>query len=353
MKNLTFVILFSVSCVWLFGQNKAFVSFSPDSIKIGEKVTLFINLVLEEGLSLDQFDLTQIALEKIPEQKSLTAGDKLIGDFEILNSKSWQDVNSNGIVEKNELLWTPNVTGKGTAYQNEFLLQSWDFGTFTLPRMKFPLTNGETITSDESSLIVLANMLDPSQLDSVGMAPLKPIIPENYLLGDYLKNILPIALPVLALLVFWYFIQRTKLQRAKKKQALDEPEVVIPAHEIALERLKGLEQKELWQKGEIKVYQSEITHIIREYLENRYQILALESTTSEISHQMQSLGFDNTMKLKLQNILQMADLVKFAKAKPPADIHAQFMKEAYAFVENTKQIKALSPEIEKTSEEEE
>ena len=320
---------------------------------MGESVTMFINLVLEEGVELNEFDLSQIALEKIPEQKSLNPGEMLIGDFEVISSKSWQDVNTNGTIEKNELLWKAKVTGNGVAYQNEIVLQSWDFGVFKLPRMKFPLSNGETVTSEENTLLVTANMLDPSQLDSVGMAPLKPIIPENYLFGDYLKMILPVAVPVLALLLFWYFIQRTKLKRAKKKLALEEPEPIVPAHEIALVRLKALEEKELWQKGEIKAYQSEITHIIREYLENRYQILALESTTSEIAQQLQTLGFNEPLKAKLQHILQMADLVKFAKAKPPADIHARFMEEAYNFVEQTKLIESSIADAEKTSEEEE
>lgn len=53
-------------------------------------------------------------------------------------------------------------------------------------------------------------------------------------------------------------------------------------HELALQKLVALQQQKLWQKGDVKPYQSELTFIIREYLENRFNIQALESTTDEI-----------------------------------------------------------------------
>ena len=97
-----------------------------------------------------------------------------------------------------------------------------------------------------------------------------------------------------------------------------------------------LKAEKLWQQGQVKTYQSRLTHIIREYLENRYNIPALESTTDEILHYLKKVDFDNQWKDKLQNILQIADLVKFAKAKPPVDFHDQVLKEAEDFVIATK-----------------
>ena len=100
---------------------------------------------------------------------------------------------------------------------------------------------------------------------------------------------------------------------------------------MALKKLNTLEDKELWQKGEVKEYQSELTFIIREYLEKRFHVNALEMTTDEIMRAVpEEVNPDN-----LKNILQIADMVKFAKANPPADIHSRFMDMAYELVRST------------------
>ena len=92
-----------------------------------------------------------------------------------------------------------------------------------------------------------------------------------------------------------------------------------------------------------------MTYIIREYLENRYEIPALESTTDEILRSLKDVDFDESWKHKLQNILQVADLVKFAKAKPPADFHNKVLQEAEDFVIATK-VKPIIVESEKADE---
>lgn len=105
---------------------------------------------------------------------------------------------------------------------------------------------------------------------------------------------------------------------------------------MALQKLAHLGDEKLWQKGEVKKYQSELTYIIREYLEGRYSIAALESTTSEIIGQLKSTLTDPSHQSSLQRILQVADLVKFAKAKPEEEVHASFLEEAEGFVHATK-----------------
>ena len=60
------------------------------------------------------------------------------------------------------------------------------------------------------------------------------------------------------------------------------------------------------------------------------------STTDEILRSLKNVDFDSSWKNKLQNILQVADLVKFAKAKPPPDFHDKVLHEAEDFVIATK-----------------
>ncbi len=109
-----------------------------------------------------------------------------------------------------------------------------------------------------------------------------------------------------------------------------------PAHEIALEKLRVLEDKKLWQKGEVKTYYSELSEAMREYIELRYNIPALESTTKEIMTRIGITGITQKQREDLQRMLQTADLVKFAKYAPMPDEHAKAMTTAYDLVNATK-----------------
>lgn len=122
----------------------------------------------------------------------------------------------------------------------------------------------------------------------------------------------------------------------KVEEIKTETRVIIPSHVEALKSLETLKQKQLWQKGEIKAFQTELTFTIRQYLEKRFKINALESTTDEISRTLKKQSFSLQHENDLREILQIADMVKFAKAKPADEIHESFLDKAKAFVEETK-----------------
>ena len=107
-------------------------------------------------------------------------------------------------------------------------------------------------------------------------------------------------------------------------------------HELALQQLETLKNQELLQKGDVKGYHSALTFIVREYLEKRYGILPLEQTTDEILAQLRKGDFDFSLSQKLGEVLQTADLVKFAKAQPTAEFHETAMATARAFILETK-----------------
>ncbi len=107
-----------------------------------------------------------------------------------------------------------------------------------------------------------------------------------------------------------------------------------PAHEVALQRLAQLEAKELWQKGEIKAYQSELTYVLRAYLEDRFSLQALEATTAEICQDFKKHGLDEDGRMR--TVMETADMVKFAKAMPPQNVHAEALDAVRHFVEETR-----------------
>ena len=111
------------------------------------------------------------------------------------------------------------------------------------------------------------------------------------------------------------------------------------AHEKALRLLKELEARQLWQSGRIKEYYSELSDIVRIYLEERFSIPAMEQTTDELLALLKKQNDSRTELRKarpeLKLILRTADLAKFAKANPLPDEHSACMAAALQMVQLT------------------
>ena len=117
-------------------------------------------------------------------------------------------------------------------------------------------------------------------------------------------------------------------------------QATVGAHEIALEALKKTEEEKLWQQGFFKKYHSMVSEIIRTYIEQRFAIQALEYTTDETLEQLRGNLINDEAKEKLRSLLQLADMVKFAKLQPIAPENEQAISNAYDFVALTKPVTA-------------
>ena len=189
-----------------------------------------------------------------------------LGGFEILERS--------GIQEENLEEQKVNIQ------QQTFLLTRFDSGEFRIPALDIYYQVG----SDTSRKATFTNAF-PITVHTVAVdttADIKPIkeIREEPLT---LNEILPYAIAgfvILAIAIFtvWYVRRRPK----KEPEVIVKPKPQIPAHEIAMRKLAQLEEKRLWQKDMVKEYYSELTEVLREYMEVRFDIMALESTTDEI-----------------------------------------------------------------------
>ena len=129
-------------------------------------------------------------------------------------------------------------------------------------------------------------------------------------------------------------IYRRRITAKEKIKPVD----LRPAHIIALEALDELLKKNLWQQGDIKLFYSELSDIVRHYIELRYVVPALELTSDELldTTAMRMLTPDSNMKLK--ELLKLSDLVKFAKYSPFASDHENASQKAREFILITKPI---------------
>jgi hypothetical protein len=134
-----------------------------------------------------------------------------------------------------------------------------------------------------------------------------------------------------------------------KKRKLRQPgETYVPppraAHVIALDQLARLKDRKLWQQGRIKEFYTEITEILRRYIENRYQLMALEKTTDEIMVGLRAVAIAAQVLPPLETILRRADLVKFAKYQPGIPEHEEMFTVAYDMIDRTKVVPVVASE---------
>ncbi len=115
-----------------------------------------------------------------------------------------------------------------------------------------------------------------------------------------------------------------------------------PPWETALQNLVLLEDKKLWQNGKIKEYYSELTDIIRHYLNQQHGIEAMEMITSEILEAFDSTGLPPDSRSILNTILIQADYAKFAKAVPLRNENELSMTLSRQFIAETKPVPVVN-----------
>ncbi len=109
----------------------------------------------------------------------------------------------------------------------------------------------------------------------------------------------------------------------------------VPIHERILAQLREVEKERLWQNGSHKEYHSRITDLLRAYTEERFEVPALESTTDELVKELRVGPIDRDQLARLRNILELSDMVKFAKFVPAPAENEQVLQNAIRFVEGT------------------
>ena len=139
-------------------------------------------------------------------------------------------------------------------------------------------------------------------------------------------------LPIIIGVILYFY-----LKNRKKKEEIA-PTVVIPAHQIALQDISSLEDKKLWQSGKQKAYHSELSRIVRQYLSSRYNIHALEQTSGELINLLRNSRVTTVANIeKIEQILYLADNVKFAKYNPIEQEHNLSLANIRLFIQETKE----------------
>ena len=286
-----------------FAQERSLtISTDKESIMIGEQMELKVIL---KGVSGDTMRLPVIE-------------DTLITEIEVINRSKVDTAFEGAQLEQRILSQTYTIT-------------SFDSGYFPIePRIA--IINGEEIESNPLLIAVQTIEIDTSK----GIIDIMEIEDVPFSFKEWFQENwtwIAISLVVLAVITFIAL----KLSKQKPKEA---PEIFIPerpAHEIALDRLEKLKDEKLWQAGKIKQYYSELSDILREYIEHRFMLSAMEQTTDEIIRGLRhNPDLSAELVSKVKQLLFLSDLVKFAKENPVGNENELNYSIVENFIKDTK-----------------
>ena len=224
--------------------------------------------------------------------------------------------------------------------------------TTSLPDGRLQLSQELTLTSFKDSLFAVApiavvsggdtfrtepmalNVIQPFEVDSsLAITDIKDIEKAPIYWWGILRWVL-LALAVIGLFVGAYYGVQWYRKHFLKEEEVIEPELLRPADEVALEKLDEIKAQKIWKDGKVKEYQTELTDVVREYIGRRFEVQSTEKTSDETLRAMKPL-IDKELFAKLSKMLQLADLVKFAKCHTTPDENEQALSTAYEFVKET------------------
>jgi len=312
-RYILFLLFIAVGSTLVFSQNgSATIELDKSEIKLGEQIeaTLQISFPVTESY--------EFAFLK----------DTIIKEIEI--------------VELGKI--DTNYAGSNLATKvlsRKIILTSFDTGYHALPPVVF-YSKTDSAKTEPVLIQVLDVEVDEPKQNAQGeleieIKDIKDIREADFSIWEWIKmNALWIVLALLSVVGIWAYFKflHPKLKNRGVSNFIQKK--IIPPHQIAVEKLIKLDNQKLWQSGQVKLYQISLSEIVREYIENQLYIPALESTTPEIMETLKSEGFSEKIIMELKDILEMSDLVKFAKHIPLGDENTDSMKKAYHFVQVTK-----------------
>ena len=216
--------------------------------------------------------------------------------------------------------------------QRIYALTQFDSGSYTIPPQRIAI-NEQPFFTDSFQIKVADVAVDTTKQK---MFDIKPLIQVDRSYAKLWWTIfwIVLALVIIGGLVYWFFLRKKPLTEEEKV-------ALLPPYDRAILELKRLENSRYLIQDEYKKYYSELTDIVRSYLEEDVHVTALESTTDQLITKLELLKDSGELELEdetirqFQQILRTADLVKFARSKPSTAVAEQDRKLVEEIVEKT------------------
>jgi hypothetical protein len=212
--------------------------------------------------------------------------------------------------------------------EQRFLITSFDTGYVSISAQAVFFEKPDGLADTAYTNDLLLTVKGAMVTDEDDILPIKPIIAEPRNWTDYWWVYL-ILLAAVGAVAFREYRRRQTVEAPP-------PPPPPPPHERALAALDRLEERRLWQQGQTDAYYVELTRILRTYLQDRFGISAREMTSRQITASLQRHDELNRERLaELSELLQLSDLVKFARATPAEELHPAGLERVRAFIRET------------------
>lgn len=269
-------------------------------MRIGEHAKFILELNVDSGYNVEL---------QVPE--------KLTADIEVLEKKDYRSTDAQG----------------RETYRSECIITSFIDSMQVIPPV-LATVNDDVYYTNATNLIVNTVPIDTVNLKNI--KGVRPVWDVNLTWDDYRDTVhLSFLLLVFVALLIWIIVRLINNKPVIRIVKIKPRE---PSHFTALHKIDEIKGDDtLVGDGSVKDYYTRLTDTLREYMHNRYKFNAAEMTTDEIIENL--LRFNDKEAInEVKEILQVADLVKFAKMVPSQNENARNMLNAIDFVNATKDV---------------
>ncbi len=249
--------------------------------------------------------------------------DQKLGEFEI----------------QDQYLTTPERKGDNIVRSWLLKLAAFDTGQVTIPKLKITAylnadTSRTLVFETNEKIVEVVSVLPPGEAhpkDIKPPLPLPTIVPWDWIL---------FILLILMISVTWYYFYRRWRSQCPEKY-FEERHLEPPAL-VAHRRLKQIKKNYAPTTHKRRKFYFNMSHILREYLERRYYILALEMSTDEIVEALTAGDLENERTAELEQIFNQLDNAKFAGQYPRQTQDFDLWESIFQWIEHTRREYLLS-----------
>ncbi len=299
-------------------ETTASINISRDSIMIGDTLTMSLDVV-----------------------KDISS---------IINIPSFIDNKMSEFIEiiEGPKIDTLEIVGRAHPLKISYTITSFDAGRYHFDSLPIMLGDREPF----DTLWAMSNrelVVNTFEIDTTKHRPMDilPIIETPYSWAEFKADIIHniwwivgslVALVIIVLGILWFM-------RLRRSKANENKYALLPAHLEAINSLEALRAKKLWQSGRVKEYYTDVTDALRIYLKRRYDIPAMEMSSSEIIAKLKLQHPEKRLVDSMCELFELSDLVKFAELVPDGEECETAYFDAYYYIEQTKLIEVEELEI--------
>lgn len=318
--------------------------------KIRNKITALTAAIMLAGTTsaaAQSGEVPDVTIHASLDTAAVTMGDRTVLHIQVLKNihegtivglpkaEEGKQILTLGSAEVRDIAVDSTDLGNGRTQLNyNLILQPFEVGMLSLAPFKYAC-QGDTAYSEIVSLKVNEPEIPKEMRDSLYINPMVGTVSIPAHWYDVIPEWWPwvlLALGLIAIAVAVMYLYK------KNGPSLLPRKKVIPPYILAMSRLKDLKNRKLAETGQEKEYYTQLTDILRQYLEGRFKIYAREMTTKQIIEAMKENKETNIFTESILPTLETADFVKFAKQTPLPNENIRAFATVHDFVEATKPV---------------